>query len=103
MLLDRAFDEHAIVLLHAYAGHGKTTTAVEFARWYAQTGGLKSEISPQPIVLFTSFESRTDLTDVLNQVGQMFDPVLKGSGIEWNAINDNAQRRQLVLQLLHVA
>ena len=34
-LLDRAFDRHPVVLLHAYAGQGKTATAVEFARWYA--------------------------------------------------------------------
>ena len=29
-----------VVLLHAFAGAGKTTTAAEFARWYAATGGL---------------------------------------------------------------
>ena len=40
LLLDRAFDTQRVVLLHAYAGQGKTTTAVEFARWYATTGGL---------------------------------------------------------------
>ena len=39
-----------IVLLHAYAGSGKTTTAAEFARWYALTGGVDGP------VLFTSFE-----------------------------------------------
>ena len=36
LLLDRAFDAHPVVLLHAYAGQGKTATAVEFARWYAR-------------------------------------------------------------------
>ena len=40
LLLDRAFDHSPVVLLHAYAGQGKSATAVEFARWYAQTGGL---------------------------------------------------------------
>ena len=45
LMLDRAFDAHSIVLLHAYAGQGKTATAVEFARWYAQTGGL-TPLSP---------------------------------------------------------
>ncbi len=40
LLLDRAFDAHPVVLLHAYAGQGKSATAVEFARWYARTGGL---------------------------------------------------------------
>jgi len=38
------------VLLHAYAGSGKTATAAEFARWYATTGGIRGP------VLFTSFE-----------------------------------------------
>lgn len=96
LLLDRAFDQHPVVLLHAYAGQGKTTTAVEFARWYAQTGGL----GPGPVVLFTSFESHTDLTDVLSQIGGMFAPALQASGIEWHALNDNAARRRLVLQIL---
>ncbi len=96
LLLDRAFDLHPVVLLHAYAGQGKSATAVEFARWYAQTGGL----GPQPAVLLTSFESHTDLTDVLNQIGQAFAPALQASGIEWHALNDNAARRRLVLQIL---
>ncbi len=96
LMLDRAFDRDPVVLLHAYAGQGKTATAVEFARWYAQTGGL----GPRPIVLFTSFETHTDLTDVLNQIGQMFAPALQTSGIEWHAVNDNAERRSLILQVL---
>jgi tetratricopeptide (TPR) repeat protein len=96
LLLDRAFDEHPVVLLHAYAGQGKSATAVEFARWYAQTGGL----GPQPVVLLTSFETHTDLTDVLNQIGQMFAPALQASRIEWHALNDNEARRRLVLQIL---
>ncbi len=96
LMLDRAFDQHPVVLLHAYAGQGKSATAVEFARWYAQTGGL----GPQPAVLLTSFESHTDLTDVLNQIGQLFAPALQASGIEWHALNDNDARRSLVLQIL---
>lgn len=104
LMLDRAFDEHKVVLLHAYAGQGKTSTAVEFARWYAQTGGLTSPDWPQPVVVLTSFSHHTDLTDVLNQVlnqiGQMFAPLLPVNGIEWHAINDNTERRKLVLQVL---
>ena len=96
LLLDRAFDAHPVVLLHAYAGQGKTATAVEFARWYAMTGGL----GPQPVVLFTSFEQPTDLDDALNQVGQLFGPLLQANGIEWHALNWPGQRRQLVMQLL---
>ncbi|MEI7900950.1 MAG: hypothetical protein WCK89_11920, partial [bacterium] len=96
LMLDRAFDQHPVVLLHAYAGQGKSATAVEFARWYSQTGGL----GPQPAVLLTFFESHTDLTDVLNQLGQAFAPALQAGGIEWHALNDNAARRRLVLQIL---
>lgn len=97
LLLDRAFDEHPVVLLHAYAGQGKSATAVEFARWYAQTGGL----GPQPKVLAISFyKTRPDLTDVLNQIGQAFAPSMQGSGLEWHALNDNAARRRLVFQIL---
>ena len=96
LLLDRAFDAHPVVLLHAYAGQGKTATAVEFARWYAMTGGLGA----QPVVLFTSFEQPTDLDDALNQVGQLFGPLLQANGIEWHALNRPGQRRQLVMQLL---
>ncbi|MCC6359352.1 MAG: CHAT domain-containing protein [Phycisphaerales bacterium] len=96
LMLDRAFDQHAVVLLHAYAGQGKSATAVEFARWYAQTGGL----GPRPHVLLTSFETHTALTNVLNQIGQEFAPALQASGIDWNATNDNSVRCQLVLQIL---
>lgn len=89
LMLDRAFDAHRIVLLHAYAGQGKTATAVEFARWYARTGGL----GRRPIVLFTSFENPTDLNDVLNQIGQQ---AIEG----WSAINEVGPKRTAVLKLL---
>lgn len=87
--LDRAFDEHAIVLLHAYAGQGKTATAVEFARWYARTGG----VGPQPVVLLASFETHTDLTDVLNQIGQQAIP-------DWSAVNEIEEKRLRIIRLL---
>ncbi len=93
LLLDRAFDTHRVVLLHAYAGQGKSTTAVEFARWYAMTGGLASPRVPQPVVLLTSFENDTDLADVLNQVGQM-------AIADWSAVNQLDEKRRRVLELL---
>ena len=34
LMLDRAFDDHPVVLLHAYAGQGKTATA---SNWPAGT------------------------------------------------------------------
>lgn len=96
LLLDRAFDRDPVVLLHAYAGQGKSATAVEFARWYAMTGGL----GPQPLVLLSSFERPTTLADALNQVGALFNPLLQANGIEWHALNDPAARRDLVMQIL---
>lgn len=89
LMLDRAFDAHRVVLLHAYAGQGKTATTVEFARWYAQTGGL----GPRPAVLFTSFEKPTDLDDVLNQIGQLAVP-------GWSAVNEPAAKRREVMKVL---
>jgi len=96
LALDRAFDSHRVVLLHAYAGQGKSSTAVEFARWYSLTGGL----GKQPLVLLASFEGHTDLDDLLNQVGQPFAPLLEAQGIHWSAKNDTGERRHLVMQLL---
>lgn len=40
LALDRAFDTRPVVLLHGYAGAGKSATAAEFTRWYQATGGL---------------------------------------------------------------
>ena len=93
LALDRAFDNQTIVLLHAYAGSGKTATAAEFARWYALTGGVEGA------VLFTSFERHKPLAGVLNQLGQMFEPLLEGSGIQWLALSDE-ERREVALQVL---
>lgn len=96
LALDRAFDSHHIVLLHAYAGQGKSSTAVEFARWYSVTGGL----GERPRVFFASFESQTDLSDLLNQIGQPFSEILAAQGINWTALNDSSKQRQVVLQIL---
>lgn len=58
--LDRAFDVHGTVLLHGFAGAGKTSLAREFALWYRQSGGLQGE-DPEAdaagVVLWSSFES----------------------------------------------
>jgi tetratricopeptide (TPR) repeat protein len=91
--LDRAFDMHKIVLLHAYAGSGKTATAAEFARWYTLTGGVEGP------VLFTSFERHLPLARALDKIGERFGPDLERSGVLWGAANDT-QRRQIALELL---
>lgn len=93
LALDRAFDEQAVVLLHAYAGSGKTTTAVEFARWYAQTGGVRGAL------LFTSFETYKPLARVLDEVGRVFGKELENDGVNWLALEDEA-RREVTLQVM---
>ena len=92
--LDRAFDAHRIVLLHAYAGSGKTATAAEFARWYSLTGGVQGP------VLFTSFERRLPLARVIDKIGETFGPALEGAGVQWGAVTDDAQRRRIALDVL---
>ncbi|MEQ9356376.1 CHAT domain-containing protein [Coleofasciculus chthonoplastes] len=91
--IDRAFDTQSIVLLHAYAGSGKTSTVAEFGRWYLLTGGVKG------LVLFTSFERYLPLARVLDKMGQVFERQLEALGVHWLTLNDK-QRRDLALQLL---
>jgi hypothetical protein len=93
LALDRAFDTQPIVLLHAYAGSGKTATAAEFARWYALTGGIEGP------VLFTSFEQYQPLARVLGQFGLIFGPALEAAGINWLALDDG-DRRTVALQVM---
>jgi len=93
LALDRAFDTQKIVLLHAYAGSGKTVTAAEFARWYALTRGV-----PGP-VLFTSFENYQPLVRVLDRIGDTFGSVLEPAGVHWLALDDES-RRNVAMQVL---
>ncbi|MEW6029049.1 MAG: CHAT domain-containing protein [Chloroflexota bacterium] len=92
LALDRAFDTQKVVLLHAYAGSGKTMTVAEFARWYAQTGGLQGPI------LFTSFEQYKPLAQVLSAVEETFRPVLEQNNIQWLAMSEE-ERLNLTLQI----
>lgn len=93
LALDRAFDTQQIVLLHAYAGSGKTATAAEFARWYKLTGGVQGP------VLFTSFEQYKPLSRVLDQIGDIFGGLLEQAGIHWLTLDDE-NRRNVALQVL---
>ncbi len=95
LALDRAFDRDRIVLLHAYAGAGKTAAAAEFARWYRDTGGLEG--GP---VLFTSFESYRPLYQVLGDFGEVFAATLEHHGIHWGALADLESRRHIALQVM---
>ena len=92
LALDRAFDTQQVVLLHAWAGAGKTSTALEFARWYELTGAAGA-------VLFTSFENHLTLAQLLDQLGDRFTPALAAAGVTWAAL-DEGQRRQVALQVL---
>jgi tetratricopeptide (TPR) repeat protein len=102
LALDRAFDTHPVVLLHAFAGSGKSTTAAEFARWYQATGGLDLPGHPAwpGAVLWSSFEYHTTADRVIGTAGDFFAPLLEGSGIAWAAVTDPAQRRDIVFQVL---
>ncbi len=95
LALDRAFDSQPIVLLHAYAGSGKTAAAAEFARWYALTGGIKGH------VLFTTFEQYKPLVRALDPIEQVFSPILEQNNVQWLTLTD-ARRRNITLQLLQM-
>ncbi|MDA2912521.1 CHAT domain-containing protein [Acidobacteriia bacterium AH_259_A11_L15] len=93
LAVDRAFDTHSIVLLHAFAGSGKTATAAEFARWYTLTGGVDGP------VLFTSFELYKPLARVVDAIEQVFRRMLEQTGIHWLALSED-QRRDVALRVL---
>ncbi|MBN1449877.1 MAG: CHAT domain-containing protein [Anaerolineales bacterium] len=100
LALDRAFDKHQVVLLHAYAGSGKTMTAAEFARWYQQTGGIEGT------VLYTTFDIGTSdrpltLARVFDQFEEHFRPVIEANNIKWGAF-DTKMRKNVVLTILDV-
>jgi tetratricopeptide (TPR) repeat protein len=93
LALDRRFDTQRVVLLHAYAGSGKSATAAEFARWYTQTRGVEGP------VLFTSFERPRPLSRVLDDLEPFFGKTLEQRGIHWLALSDQ-ERRENALELL---
>ncbi len=100
LALDRAFDTQRAVLLHAFAGAGKTTTAAEFARWYSATGGLRHPTLGDGPVLWSSFEHHLPLDRLLDAAGDAFAPLFEANDIHWHAITDAGARRDLVLQIL---
>ncbi|EDN68115.1 Tetratricopeptide TPR_2 [Beggiatoa sp. PS] len=53
-----------------------------------------------PKVVFTTFQTYKPLSQVLGDFGQAFAPLLEQSGINWSAIVDLAQRRDVALQVL---
>ena len=103
LALDRAFDTQPVVLLHAFAGAGKSATAAEFARWYQLTGGLDRpghpEWGPGP-ALWSSFEQHMTADRAVGTAGDYFAELLEANDIAWQAVTDPAERRDLVLQVL---
>jgi tetratricopeptide (TPR) repeat protein len=102
LALDRAFDTQQVVLLHAFAGAGKSATAAEFARWYQATGGLDHSDHPDwpGAVLWSSFEHHLTADRVIGTAGDHFAGLLEANGIAWAAVTHPGQRRDLVLQVL---
>ena len=82
------------MLLHAYAGSGKTSTAAEFARWYALTGGIEGP------VLFSSFERHLPLARVLDKIGEVVWPRSGAMRASIGALLMTRQRRQIALDVL---
>jgi hypothetical protein len=96
--LDRAFDSHQVVLLHSWAGAGKTSTAAEFARWYRLTGGLNTP-SGQGKMLFTSFAEYCPLSKVLGELADAFGPELRARNDRWDTLPE-AAKRDIAIELL---
>jgi tetratricopeptide (TPR) repeat protein len=93
LAIDRTFDVANVVLLHGYAGSGKTATAAEFGRWYTRTGGVSVP------VIFTSFERPRSLPQVLDDLEAVLGPVLEARGVVWLALSDT-QQREVALEVL---
>lgn len=94
LVLDRAFDRHHIVLLHAYAGSGKSSAAVEFARWYSATGGIE-----KGTLLFDNFANRLTVRELVDKLGAKFEGIWTRHNIHWQATSE-AEQRNYVLQIL---
>ncbi len=96
--LDRAFDFHGTVLLHALAGSGKTALAREFALWYRHSGGLADADGR---ILWSSFESHSPLAP-FDTFERVFGDLLKEGRYAWTDAGREA-RKTIVLEILDKA
>ena len=62
--LDRALDEHGIVLVHGVAGIGKTTLVERFLSWRKETGGAAE-------VVFFTFRGSTPVASIVSCLEQV--------------------------------
>ena len=91
--MDRAFDWHRIVILHGYAGSGKSTTAIEFAEWYWNTAGQRDAI------VYSSFEVHTTLEILLDQFGRICDHLFGAYRDIWST-SSYEEKKQFVFEVL---
>jgi tetratricopeptide (TPR) repeat protein len=91
--LDRAFTSYSVVLLHGYAGEGKTASAIEFARWYARTGGA---IGP---TIYTSFRFAQTIESLIDEIGKAIRGEFELRGDAWHSL-PVAERRRIAIALL---
>ncbi|HEX5721021.1 MAG TPA: CHAT domain-containing protein [Thermoanaerobaculia bacterium] len=100
--LDRAFDVHGAVLLHALAGAGKTSLARELALWYRQSGGLRpdkeTELEEPGILLWSSFEGGYSPRAPFDAFERAFAGRLMREGV-WAGASPE-ERREIALQIL---
>jgi tetratricopeptide (TPR) repeat protein len=92
LALDRAFDDHQAVVLHAWAGAGKTATALEFARWYTLT-------SAADLALFTSFNDYVSLAKLLEQIGKLLNLIESDDDDRWGLLSEDDRRDRIQLEL----
>ncbi len=73
LALERLLYEHPYAVVRGQSGAGKTTLAVELARWLVQTGRFQR-------AAFVSLEEHTDTRSVLDSLGQQLLP----EGEKWS-------------------
>ena len=92
-MINHAFDFQRVLLLYGEKGTGKTSSAIEFARWSANTGFM----GDQPI-MYTSLQYCINITDLLEDFGQVYKEALRERNVIWNELEDH-QRIKLIKDL----
>jgi tetratricopeptide (TPR) repeat protein len=92
--LERAFRQETVVLLKGMAGVGKTEMAIGFGRWWAETNALQGPI------FFSKFEQYNPLAQVIDRIGNIFNPTIRKSLNTDYHLLDEKKRYQSVLSIL---